>query len=89
MDTIYKYPLRIIDAQEVEMPRGAKILSAQMQEEFLCLWALVEITKEKETRTIVIHGTGHPVYNVSDKKFIGTVQQGPLVWHVFEIQVQP
>lgn len=39
--TIWKYPLAITDTQNVMMPEGAEILSAQMQGDTLCLWALV------------------------------------------------
>lgn len=82
---IWKFPINIIDEQEVEMPHGAEILSAQMQGEELCLWALVSPACNKTSRTIEIFGTGNPI-TPATRKFIGTAQMfgGRLVWHVFE-----
>jgi hypothetical protein len=39
LKTIHKYPLHIADRQTVAMPRGARILTVQMQHEVPCLWA--------------------------------------------------
>lgn len=86
MKKIFKYQLGIIGWQEVELPIGAKILSVQMQHEKLFLWALVNEDKRKEKREIVLAGTGHPIEDTDDLKFLGTVQEmdGDLVWHIFE-----
>jgi len=86
MSAVWKYPLAVTDVQEVEMPAGAEILSAQVQDETLCLWALVVPGWEEEPRRIRIVGTGNPFDHETGVKFIGTVQMhsGLLVWHVFE-----
>jgi hypothetical protein len=84
--TVYKYPLRLADAQAVQLPKGARILTAQFQGEQLCLWAMVDTDQdEMQKREIRIHGTGHPISNVDALRYIGTVQQfgGSLIWHVF------
>ena len=39
---IYKYTLGIVDQQNVTLPRGAKVLTAQVQYRELQLWALVD-----------------------------------------------
>lgn len=82
--TIYKYPLKITDVQEIELPVDYQILSAQLQNGVINLWALVDPCVRKYKITILIHGTGHPLASFENKKFISTVQQGPLVWHIFE-----
>jgi len=86
--TIWKFELSIKDNQKIEMPIGAEILTAQVQKEILCLWALVNSTSEKEIRYFEIFGTGHPVnYDMgTNRKYIGTyqLQDGSLVFHVFE-----
>lgn len=85
---IYKYTLAVDDEQAVVMPQGSKILSAQVQRESICLWALVdEGAYGRETRTIRIHGTGHDVPNSDNLEFIDTVQLvgGELIFHVFEV----
>ncbi len=87
MRTIWKFPLQITDFQKVEMPRGAHILSVQIQGSQLCLWAYVLSDEEKEERAFWVLGTGNPVERPENiGPFIGTVQMhgGSLVWHVFE-----
>jgi len=87
--TIYKFPLKKMDGQNIIMPRGAEILTVQTQNEIPCLWALVN-PEEKETdaRFIEMVGTGHPIANdmATERKYIGTFQLygGTLVFHCFE-----
>lgn len=86
MYSIYKYPLNLTDEQIVSMPVGSKILSVQVQREQICLWAQVDTSPSgpAELRSIQIIGTGHPVEDFSASHFIGTVQLGRLVFHIFE-----
>ena len=83
---VFKYPLAMVDTQTVRMPYGATILSAQIQgSSGLQMWALVDETKTAmEIRSIVIVGTGNPVPELG--AFIDTfqMQDGSLVFHVFE-----
>lgn len=58
--TIWKYPLKVTDTQDVMMPEGADILTAQMQGVTLCLWALVNPDAPKQRREIEVLGTGNP-----------------------------
>jgi hypothetical protein len=85
--TIYKYPLEITDAQAVQMPLGAKILSVHAQAvDRICLWAIVnESSTDRERREIEIFGTGHNMPS-GERVFIGTVltYRDMYVWHVFE-----
>lgn len=67
------------------MPEGAQILSAQIQNGEVCLWALVDTEKPLKNKEIRIYGTGHPYeYTDQDAKYIGTVQLKSFVWHIFE-----
>lgn len=83
---IYKYPIQITDRQIVEMPKQAEILCVQVQREVPCLWALVNLDGVMAKRTILVYGTGHPVPDSTQQKYIGTIQLngGSLVFHVFE-----
>lgn len=87
MKKIFKYPLEITDTQFVELPLGAKILTAQMQGNQLCLWAVVNTLPEavKKNRRIEIIGTGNPM-PTGDLEYISTFQMmgGGLIFHVFE-----
>lgn len=83
---IYKYPLEITDEQHVAMPRGARLLSVQLQRDGVCcLWALVSDDSDDvdSSRLIYIVGTGNPT-DIADEPFIGTVQMGQSVWHIFD-----
>ena len=88
--TIWKFPVELTDMQAVEMPRGARILDVQSHSGFLDsplqLWALVDPDADKCRRRIAVRGTGHPVdADVRRSTYIATVQQGSLVWHVFDL----
>lgn len=82
--TIWKFPLLIRDQQSVSMPKDAEILTVQMQHGEACLWAEVDPTEKTEVRTILILGTGHAFRRGLMRKYIGTVQDGDFVWHVYE-----
>ena len=86
MKTIYKYPLPSIEPVEIPMPRGARVLCIQTQDDHPCLWVAVESTAPTETRRFHIRGTGHPLGDVNVNKYVGTFQLmgGALVFHVFE-----
>lgn len=88
MMTIWKYPLEITDEQTIELPQRSEILSVQMQNGVPTIWALVDpkAPGPKVKQKIGIFGTGNPIDGVLFKQaFIGTVQQGSLVWHVFTL----
>ena len=87
MKSIWKFPVPIDDDIELEMPKGARILSFQSQRDHPCIWALVDMdTQEKEIRKFRMAGTGHPIEDDSNYSFVGTAQMmgGNLVWHLFE-----
>lgn len=86
---IFKYPLVVTDEQTVRMPGARpKILSAQVQNGTICLWALVDAASPVISDVkISIFGTGNPLpENVGTMVFIDTVQLhgGSLVFHVFQ-----
>lgn len=82
---IHKYELQITDEQRIEMPRNATLLSVQMQRDKMVLWASVNINEPIRSRVIRIHGTGQSIDGESTfDLYVGTVQNGPFVWHVFD-----
>jgi hypothetical protein len=80
---IWKYELSITAMQEIEVPLGAKVLSAKMQDQRLCLWAMVDPNEQRIRMPIEIIGTGHKTSNCCSREFIDTVIDGPFVWHIF------
>ena len=84
---IWKYQLEVVDVQNISMPKGAEILTIQVQYGEPCLWALVDPKEEVEKRTIEIFGTGNPILvDMEMRKYITTFNllDGGLVFHVFE-----
>ena len=86
MSTIWKYAIPVADKFTLDMPKGAKIISLQVQLGAPCIWAIVDPDLREKEREFVVVGTGHelPDYPV---EFIGTFQvnNGQLVFHVFEV----
>ena len=88
MKTIWKFAVGIDDRQDIRVPKGAKVLTVQMQDRELCLWAIVETDAATigVDMPVWVHGTGHPC--AVDEKFgryVDSVQMhdGQLVFHVF------
>jgi hypothetical protein len=86
MATIYKYPLEPGRTQ-LNLPRGAQVLTVQMQHGSPCLWAKVDPMQPTEPRTFDVYGTGHQMPDDPRLLYVATFQMdgGALVWHVFEV----
>jgi len=85
MKRIFKYPLDICDVrQAVQMPALATPRRVAMQGTKICIWAEVIDGAPLVERHFIVAGTGHPVDDATT--YIGTVDQLPFVWHVFEVQ---
>ena len=84
---VWKFPVEAFDIAEVRMPQGAKILTAQVQNGGLQVWAQCDPEAPLVTRYIGVAGTGHPRDDLNDATYIGTVQlfTGQLVFHVFDM----
>jgi hypothetical protein len=84
MKSIWKYVLQPVDVQSLTIPKGSVILTAQIQKDKICVWALVDEYSELETRVFRIIGTGHGVDD-EPGRFLGTVQlhEGRIIFHIF------
>jgi len=82
METIWKFPIHLTDEQEVTMPKNAVVLAVQYQEGAITLWAKVDSDEADEHRRVSIRGTGGRLGSEAGP-YIGTVQRGQYVWHVF------
>ena len=82
---IHKYTLAVMDEQTLLLPRGARIMTIQVQAGQPQLWAYVDPTKPKEARKIRVIGTGRMIDD-DPGDYLGTFQMhaGALVFHVFE-----
>jgi hypothetical protein len=77
---VWKYQLG--DDVTIELPEGAKILHVGMQGIYICLWCLVDPHAPRVERRFKVFGTGE---YIDAGEYIGTVMEGPYVWHVFEV----
>ena len=80
---VWKYHLsrgRGVDV--LELPGGASFVRADMQEGIICIWFLVDRDEPKVERRFSVYGTGQDVPDTAN--YVGTVMDGPFVWHVFE-----
>lgn len=85
MKRIFKYPVEITDDSKIMMPRGADVLSVQMQGEVPCVWTLVDDAAPMVKRKFKLRGTGHPAEDLFADMFVGTFQmRGGLVFHLFD-----
>lgn len=86
MKTIWKFRLKPADIQDVEMPKGATILTVGWQSHDAVLWAMVDTMEFlTEMRKIEMFWTGEPM-STRQRRYIGTVTDGNMVWHVFELE---
>jgi hypothetical protein len=84
MRTIYKYPLNLVDTQQVKLPKLAECLTVKMQQGHPCMWAIVDPAQPTEIVTVHLVGTGHAVpRKVGALQYLGTVQDAGFVWHFF------
>jgi len=77
------------DYFSLKLPKGAKILTVQVQRDKPQLWALVNPKSPAETRNFRLVGTGHLIKESEENlNYIGTFQlfNGDFIGHLFEIR---
>ncbi len=87
MIAIYKYELNIDDDIPIKLPKGAKILTVNLQNNNPFIWAEVDVTAELEERSFVMFGTGQSIMPeiLAKLNYIGTIFPGPFVFHVYQV----
>lgn len=82
---IWKYEISPYNP-EIQIPKGAEILTVQVQNDKPNIWCLVDPVALKETRKFIVVGTGHNFPHDENIIYRGTFQleEGSLVFHVFE-----
>lgn len=81
MKTVYKYMVN--QTMWIEVPKDAKILTAQVQQGNICLWVEVETENEMVLQMIYVVATGGSIPPA--KTYVGTVQlaEGMYVVHIY------
>ncbi len=82
MNTIHKFDCPIDDTLHIMMPSMAKVLCVQLQNGDPYVWAAVDTNDVLVKRRFNWRGTGHDISGLHN--YVGTVQMGTLVFHLFE-----
>ena len=79
----YKIP-EMVARFTIDMPQNSKILSFQLQDGLPVIWVLGDDSPGYQKHFTLV-GTGIETGNsLSQSRFIGTIQHGFFVWHLFE-----
>lgn len=85
VQTIFKYSAPLREVFELDLPKGAKPLTVQMQagQAHPQLWVELDSDAQALYRSARFQwvGTGRPV--PCNGNYIGTVQTGAYVWHLY------
>ena len=82
---IYKFELPM-DGVCIELPKGAKVLTAHEQHTTIMLWIMGDFPIQDgkvEKRFFEVFATGEP--DLRQGKYIQTVFMNQFVWHIFEV----
>jgi hypothetical protein len=80
---VYKFALAIEVETQVCLDVGAHVVHVGMQNGELMLWAELDThALTKPPRVYRVFGTGHEIPDMW--MHVGTVFDGPFVWHVYE-----
>jgi len=90
--TIWKFTFELTDEPLLKMPVGAQIVHGALltpsspmgQPGEFAIWAVVDDQAPTEWRRLLMRGTGHPIFDAIGPH-IATVQDGPFVWHIFDL----
>lgn len=87
MITVHKFPLQIADGpQVVPVPYDARVVHVGAQAGELCLWVRLDTDEPYRDRHFLVVGTGHEAPHPLLSDHVGSVQDGPFVWHVFQLK---
>jgi hypothetical protein len=95
MKKIYKYQLKLVPEQELEIPLihadyihklKDQVLKVEVQDDRVCIWVMVDTELRGVTRHIHLINTGDPIKaNIDFKDHLGSFMllDGAYVGHVF------
>lgn len=87
MRTVWKFPLALNDEwQELEVPEstlaGAQLVAKDPATAWPAVWLEVDTEAPLTNRAFRVFGTGHPI--PGDAFHVGSLVDGPYVWHIYE-----
>lgn len=86
MREVWKFKVPFYHTSSINVPLGAKPLAVQMQDARPVIWMEVktDLMPSTENRYFTWYGTGNPL--PENGEYIGTLQDGWLVWHLYEMK---
>lgn len=81
MKSVLKWVLEIND--DLQKIGSGPVVHVGGQNGNLCVWTEEPAGTPRQDRTVVVHGTGHRVYDV--EVHLGSAVMPPFVWHVYEV----
>jgi len=87
MRKIFKYEFEIEKRFSLNLPMVNEIVHVECQDGTPCIWAIVDPDVATEPTDFRVVGTGHPIEDDEYDTLYhqGTFQQGPFVWHLFQV----
>ena len=87
---IHKYVLPYGVRTILRIPSAASVLTCQVQRDNLVMWARFFIDDINGERVFAVLPTGSMCVQESREhyEYINTVQDGDIVWHVFEVRAR-
>lgn len=88
MQIIFKYPWQEGVIRQLELPKGAKLLTIQVQRGHPMMWFEQEDESvDLEQRTFIMRVTGTAYNKPTNEVYVATIQldEGAFVGHIFEL----
>jgi hypothetical protein len=86
MKTVSKFPLKVSDFLEVEMPQGAQLLQLGVARAKPCVFALVDDQQPKVVRRLRLTATGEPIADLCPEwKYVGSLLLGANDCHLWDL----
>lgn len=84
MSQIWKYQIPAEPGHyEIDAPIGSTPINAQMQNGLVTVWFIVRYVEPIRSQTLHVVATGQTFIESQLGSHIGTVKDGPYIWHVF------
>lgn len=82
MRVVFKYPLKNLSKNTLEIPKYAKYLRVAMQNGNPFLWAEIDTDMPKVLRVFQVCATGQPIPD--GFLHVGSFEDGMFIWHLYE-----
>ena len=82
MKVIWKYKL---NDEDIYVPRNSKVLCVKLQYGVPCVWILIDAYDESLNLLQFRVVETEEEFDNTDIEYVGTYEEGPSIWHVFEV----